>query len=57
MKLKRCQGQGKCCYPTARSAIRVAIKRSGRGGTPLRYYYHHECGSYHITKTQRMAAA
>ena len=53
MKLSKCPVQDKECYPTARMAIKVAIKRSHRSGTPLRYYYHHACGAYHLTKTER----
>ena len=56
MRLAKCPVQDKDCYPTARMAIKVALKRSRRSGTPLRYYFHRACGSFHLTKTERRVA-
>lgn len=48
-----CPGQNKQCYPTKSAAIRAALSYSRKRGTALRYYYHHQCQSYHVTKNAK----
>ena len=52
-KVKHCAAQGKQCYPTKAAAIRAALSYSKKRGTPLRYYWHSECRSYHVTKKSK----
>ena len=52
-KLAMCPGQHKKCYPTRGAAIKAALAYSKRRGTPLRYYFHRECKSYHLTSKAR----
>lgn len=47
-----CPSQNKKRY-THGGAIRAALSYSRKRGTPLRPYYHHQCGSWHLTKTAR----
>jgi hypothetical protein len=51
--VKKCTAQAKQCYPTKGAAIRAALSYSKKRGTPLRYYYHRECQSYHVTKNAK----
>lgn len=50
MPKKVCKAQGKQVYPTRTAAIRAALSYSKRRGTPLRVYYHHDCGGFHLTR-------
>lgn len=52
-KKKMCPEQGKQMYPTKGAAIRAALSYSKRRGHALRYYYHRECQSYHLTSKAR----
>ena len=53
-KKKMCpSGPSKQCYPTNGAAIKAALSYSKRRGHALRYYYHRECQSYHLTSKAR----
>ena len=49
-KLGMCPSQRKKCYPSRGAAIKAALSYSKKRGTPLRYFWHGECKSYHLTK-------
>jgi hypothetical protein len=57
MLMKTCGERHKHRYTTKRQAINVAIKRSFRSGTPLRVYFHKECGAYHLTSQPKFDRA
>lgn len=44
-----CPVQKKLCYPTKGAAIKAALSYSKKRGTPLRYFWHRECRSFHLT--------
>ena len=46
-------GPQKQCYPTTGAAIRAALSYSKRRGTPLRPYWHHQCKSWHLTRSRK----
>ena len=48
-----CPVQKKQCYPTKGAVIRAALSYSRKRGTPLRYFWHGECKSYHLTSKAR----
>jgi hypothetical protein len=48
-----CREQNKQCYPTKGAAIRAALSYSKRRGHALRYYFHRECKSWHLTSKAR----
>lgn len=52
-KKRMCAGQQKQCYPSKGAAIRAALSYSRKRGGALRYYYHRECQSYHLTSKAR----
>ena len=41
--------QNKQMYPSRAAAIRAALSYSKRRGTPLRIYFHRECGKFHLS--------
>ena len=49
-KKQLCREQNKQTYPTRTAAIRAALSYSKRRGTPLRVYWHRDCGGYHLTR-------
>ena len=53
MAKQLCPAQQKQCYPTKGAAIRAALSYSRKRGTPLRYYWHGDCRSYHVTKNAK----
>ena len=52
-KKRMCAAQQKQCYPSKGAAIRAALSYSRKRGTPLRYYWHSDCQSYHVTKNAK----
>lgn len=48
-----CPVQKKQMYPTKGAVIRAALSYSKKRGTPLRYFWHRECKSYHLTSKAR----
>lgn len=53
MSKPMCPAQHKQCYPTKGAAIKAALSYSRKRGTALRYFWHHECKSYHLTSKAR----
>jgi hypothetical protein len=53
VKKQVCPAQSKQCYPTKGAAIRAALSYSKRRGHALRYYWHSDCKSFHLTSKTR----
>ena len=51
---KVCEKHGKNAYPSYSVALRSALRATKRRGTPLRIYFDSQCGSFHITKREKL---
>ena len=49
-----CQRHGKNAYPSYSVALRSALRATTKRGTPLRIYFDSQCGSFHITKREKL---